>query len=404
MNILALTHWSYSDPLIQRFTLPNIRTIQKSTKGKVFLVTFEAAERKLSNEEYNSIEEKLRSEGIIPIFLKYHHYGIIAILSWMLYLPKLLYVIFKNDIHVIHSWCTPAGSLGYLLSVLTRKKLIVDNCEPHAEAMVENGTWSRNSLKFKLLFSLERLQVKRASNLIFAAPGMENYILSKYKVKVSNYYVKPACVDLDTFSFNSVKNKELLRQLKLEDKIVCLYAGKFGGIYLDDETFEFIAQCQKFWGSDKFRFLLLSNMSDEVLKEKATRHNINLDSINKTFAPHEEVPKYMGLADFALCPVKPVPSKKYCSPIKNGEYWALGLPVVITPNISVDSDIIKQYNAGAVIESLDEEGYIKAIRQIDTIIANKSRAEVYEKIRPLAEKYRNVNIAEKIYNEIYSAK
>ena len=112
MNILALTHWSYSDPLVQRFTLSNIRSIQKTTKGKVVLVTFEAQDRKLPEAEYDSIKRELNTEGIIPIFFKYHPYGIIAMLSWILYFPKLLYLIYKNDIHVIHAWCTPAGALG----------------------------------------------------------------------------------------------------------------------------------------------------------------------------------------------------------------------------------------------------------------------------------------------------
>jgi len=79
------------------------------------------------------------------------------------------------------------------------------------------------------------------------------------------------------------------------------------------------------------------------------------------------------------------------------------LPVVITPNISVDSDIIAQNNAGAIIHSLDEAGYIAAIKQIDSIISTQSWSDVYAKIRPLAEKYRSFTIAEKVYTSIYAS-
>ena len=41
-------------------------------------------------------------------------------------------------------------------------------------------------------------------------------------------------------------------------------------------------------------------------------------------------------------PVKPVPTKRYCTPVKDGEYWALGLPVIITEGISDDSGIIRE--------------------------------------------------------------
>jgi hypothetical protein len=79
----------------------------------------------------------------------------------------------------------------------------------------------------------------------------------------------------------------------------------------------------------------------------------------------------------------------------------MGLPIVITPNISVDSQIIKENRAGVILESFDEAGYTNAIRQIDTILKGKSRIEIYNQIRPLAEKYRNFDIAEKIYQKIY---
>ena len=71
--------------------------------------------------------------------------------------------------------------------------------------------------------------------------------------------------------------------------------------------------------------------------------------------PHAEVADWMGLADFALTPVKPVPTKALCTPIKDGEYWALGLPVIITPGISDDSAIIERHSIGAVLNGLNAE-------------------------------------------------
>ena len=131
------------------------------------------------------------------------------------------------------------------------------------------------------------------------------------------------------------------------------------------------------------------------------KYSIDKATIIKLFVPHNEVAKYMGLADFAISPYKPVPSKRYGTPIKNGEYWALGLPVVIPPNISEDSEIIEKNNAGAILHGFNNEAYKKAISQIDSLISNSSRNEVYKMIRPLAEKYRNFSIAEKVYAEIY---
>ena len=55
-----------------------------------------------------------------------------------------------------------------------------------------------------------------------------------------------------------------------------------------------------------------------------------------------------------------------------------------------------------MIEELNEAAYLKAIKEIDNLLSKNSREEIYHKIRPIAEKYRNFEIAEKIYAAIYN--
>jgi hypothetical protein len=391
LRILFITQWPFEEPLVQTYTLPYVKIIQKITTCYPYVVTI--------NNNGNSLLIKKRG-SIISIEFPSRKRALF--LGWLMNILIIRKIINKKGIQTIHPWCTTAGAAGAIFKMLNKKvTLNIDSFEPHAEAMVENKTWKKSGLKFRVLFFFEKLETKFASHLIFAAPGMEKYIFEKYKRTVTSYYVKPACIDLDAFSMKFVKNKELLNKYNLGDKIVCVYAGKLGGIYLEDEAFEFIKYAIKYWGEDKFRFLLLSNVSDMYLQEEMSAHGIMPYSIIKLFVKHEEVPLFMGLADFAISPVKPVPTKKYCTPIKDGEYWALGLPVVIPPNISVDSQIIAENRAGAILESFDEMGYTNAILQIDSIINGKSRIEIYNLIRPLAEKYRNFSIAKEIYTKIY---
>ena len=389
-KILVITQWKYNDALIQAYTLPYIHIINNVGPNICYLVC-------VKDEGDIAIAEK---DGVTVIELPVNKDRIFS--SWFRNITALNKVIKQEAINVIHPWCTPAAAVGLVLKWLNRSvQYNIDSFEPHAEAMVENKAWSRSGLKYKVLSYFERKEAKTAGHLIFAAEGMENYIASRYGIEVKNYYAKPACVDLNEFGKELLKDAAMLDKLQLKGKVVGMYAGKFGGIYMEEETFEFIKCCMDYWGADKFRFLLLSNVDDAYVNEMSRKHGIANDIIVKRFVPHNEVGMYMGQADFAICPVKPVPTKRYCSPIKDGEYWALGLPVVITLNISNDSDIIAKHKAGAIIETLDKAGYLKAIEQIDTIISGKSRDEVYAQIRPLAEKYRNFSIAEKIYRELY---
>jgi hypothetical protein len=184
-----------------------------------------------------------------------------------------------------------------------------------------------------------------------------------------------------------------------ENKIVVVYAGKFGGIYLDKEVFDFFKVAYDYWG-DQFRVLLLTAHTDDEIKESCNQAGFPFQLIHKLSVPYHTVAKYLSAADFAITPVKPVPSKKYCTPIKDGEYWAIGLPVVITKNISDDSDIIEKHKGGAVLNGLNKEAYQEAVDTIDKFL-QENKYELRMRIRNLAETYRNYEIARVEYNKIY---
>ncbi len=391
-NILIITYWDYNDALIQTYTLPYLKIISNtlSHDSKLFLVTLNKSNKKTEN----SIPKTTN------ISFRYKKFGILGGLMWLKVVITLLYTIKKHKITTIHTWCTPAGAIGYVLSVLTRKKLVIDSFEPHAESMVEGGTWEKNGLAFKILFKLEKLQLKRAKEVICANEGMIEYSQRVYKIKKSRYFVKPACVDLNLFSYKNLKNEALLKELQLDNKITCVYAGKFGGLYLENEVFSFFKTAIDYWG-DKFRVLLLTSHSNEQIQNYMHQLNIPKEYIIRKFVAHNEVPNYMGLADFAISPIKSIPSRKFSTPIKNAEYWALGLPIVITQNISDDSDLISQNKIGSLIEELTPEAYLKCIKEIDLLLKEHNRKELYKKIRPIAEKHRNFSIAETVYKSIY---
>jgi len=130
-------------------------------------------------------------------------------------------------------------------------------------------------------------------------------------------------------------------------------------------------------------------------------YNLDRNIISKHFVMHHEVPKYMGLADFAITPFIPVPSKRYGSPLKTGEYWSLGLPVVVTRDISDDSDIIEDNGIGAIID-VNKASYEKAVKKIDEILTTTTPEERYNKINGIAKKYRSFEIADSVYTSLYS--
>jgi hypothetical protein len=402
-NILVTTFWSFKDALIQTYTLPYLKIMHKHLpKGStIFLLTIEQPTFKIQPQEIAAIEAELAQHNIISIRFPYFNYGLKSLLNWGRILCYLFCLILFKNIKVIHSFCTTSGMAGYILSKLTGRTYLIDSYEPHAEASVENGDWTRNSFRFKLLLRLEKLESHHAKYIISATEGMKQYAKEKYEVEFENFFVKPACVNLANFSQNNRKNKALLQEFQLENKIVCVYAGKFGGIYLDKQVFEFFKIAHNFWG-DKFRLLILSSHKETEIFARAKAVDLPTEIIQVRFVKHAQIADYMGLADFGITPVKPIPTKRYCTPIKDGEYWALGLPIVITKNISDDSEIVEKYNIGAVIHEFTDQEYLRCIEKINHLLQTNTTEELYQKVRKVAEKYRSYEIAEDIYHKIYA--
>ncbi len=393
-NILVITYWDFDDALIQTYTLPYLKIISDiiPDDSRIYLVCLNKSKKKTKWEHSN----------IQLIHLKYIPFGIKATVYWIYYLIYLLFFAWIKKISFIHVWCTPAGLFGYILSKLIHQPLIIDSYEPHAESMVECGEWKTNSFAYKILFFFEKKMTHSEKYLIATTKNtIKDYAVKKYHYhpNKNNWYAKPACVDLDLFQHNTMIREKLRKKLFLDDKIVGIYIGKFGGIYLKEEFFEIIHVAYQHWGN-RFRLLLLSSVEDKILANYLEKYAIPESIIIKTFVPHSEVKNYLNASDFSITPVKVVHSKKFCSPIKNGEYWAMGLPVLITKNISDDSEIIQQHNIGAVIDELSKNAYLKAIQKIDELLSG-DRETLRKKIREMAIQYRNFSIAEKIYNDIY---
>jgi len=402
-NLLVLTYWSYKDALIQTYTLPYLNIIRKylHANSKIFLFTLEQSHLRMTSAEWKMEKKKLSLSGIHLISFKYTNFGIKAILKFFIIFLKLFYICLFGRINNIHAWCTPAGAIGYVLSVFSGKPLIIDSYEPHAESMVENGNWKKRSIAYKVLHYLEKKQSRRAVAFIATTGLMKTYAKEKYQVNIVNLYVKPACIDVNDFLKTQEIKREDLKDFVKKDEYLCIYAGKLGGIYLESEIFDFFKVAYEYWNK-KFRVIMLTNTLRDKIIKYSNQSDFPADHIYSVFVPQYEVISYMALADFAINPVKPVPTKRYCTSIKDSEYWSSGLPVVITKDISDDSEIIEKHKIGSVILSLNKEAYLNSVKEIDNLLKNTDRQELKHKIQNIAIQYRSFSIAENVYKNIYS--
>jgi glycosyltransferase involved in cell wall biosynthesis len=399
-NILVVTQWGFEEGLIQSYTLPYLEIIHKiAPSSAIYLITHEKRSLHKDKERLQKIRQDLKKNNISLLPEKYFRKGFAKYLATFTGLVRHSWLIMTKRVGYIHSFCTPAGSYAWLLSKLTGRKLIIDSYEPHSEYMKDSGTWPEDSFAYRLLRSMEKRQAVSATHIIATTSGMLDFTSKRFNITLKNGYVKPACVDLVKFDFHEDGGMNIRKKLMLENKIIGLYAGKFGDFYLRDEIFDLLEAAFGYW-HDSLHILLLSDLKQDELNEYCNRHRLDANRFTLVSAPHHLMPSYLSVADFAISPYKPAPSKKFCTPIKDGEYWAIGLPVIITKDISVDSDIIEQNNIGYVLKDLSKSEYQNAVRKIDELI-NSDRTKLREKIREIAVSNRSFSIAENIYEKIY---
>lgn len=290
-------------------------------------------------------------------------------------------------------------ALGYRLSVSTGRPLILDSYEPHADSMVENGTWSEEGLAYRRLLWLETRQSRRARTAIGLTSSMRDYAFRRYGASFDQFLVKPACVDLKAFDPAAHESGARREELGWSKKVVGVYTGKLGGIYFSDELFALVRAAWDLWG-DRFRLLLMTDTSEEVVLTHLRRIGVPPEVVRTSFEPHERVAAGLALADFAVNPVKPVPSKRHCTSIKDTEYWAISL--LLPAGISDDSELVVSHRAGAVVEEFSVEGWGAGLWVIDDMLRTEPRADRTAPIRALAADQRSFKMAEAVYKSLYS--
>jgi glycosyltransferase involved in cell wall biosynthesis len=402
VNVLVITYWSFKEPLIQAATLPYLRIMSEllGPESRIHLVTLEKQNLAIERDEDAAIREALDRDGITLLTRRYHKFGLRAMVSWAGNLLWIKNYCKRENIAVLHAFGSPAATTADMISRLTRLPYVIDSYEPHAESMVENGSWKSWSIAHRLLRWFERVQSRRARAVLATTEGMREYAAKTYGHIPGVFIARPACVDVDQFTTEHSPSRTRADLGFRDDDIVCVYAGKIGGIYLKQEVFDFFAVCAAHWG-ERFRVIMLSDLKAREMEVLAARSQLDAEKIYLAFVPHHTVASYLSLADFAINPVKPVPTKRYCTSIKDGEYWAMGLPVVIPQGISDDSDLIREEKIGVVLSGLHHEAYLLAVQELDGLLRSSRREAEKKRIRKLAITHRGMAIAYNAYRLLY---
>jgi glycosyltransferase involved in cell wall biosynthesis len=354
-NIFVFAYYSYKDPVFQSATLNYLLKLTEKGKYHFHLLTFEHSGFTYERGEIEEIETNLtkcniswyRSIWHSTRYLKLIHKAIDLITGIKLGLR----IVKKNNCSLIYSEGVVGASIAYFISRITKRPHVVHSYEPHADSMLDGGVWRPWSWEFRLLKSFENVLAKKSNALITGTNAYKSVIKRKYPK--ANILVIPSCIDQDKFHFDGSARKALRKKYGvLPDNILIIYLGKFGGMYMEEELFQFFANCEKH-SQLTFKYWILSSQSPDWINSKFDEYGIPVSKRYVEQVEPDAVKNYLSAADIGVVAVRPFPSKRYCSPIKTGEYWACGLPILVPEGIGDDYEIVqKDPSLGISVESI----------------------------------------------------
>lgn len=148
---------------------------------------------------------------------------------------------------------------------------------------------------------------------------------------------------------------------RLRNKRVIGLVGSLNRSYYPDESLDVVRRALAY--GDDLHLLVLSAQEAEW---QALVHRAGIDPsrVTVTMAPHEDMPAYTALMDFAVLLLVVNEAKRASVPTKLGELFAVGVrPVYFGCNAEV-TDWVERAGSGHVLERLDEPEIERAARFI----------------------------------------
>ncbi|MBK7555992.1 MAG: glycosyltransferase [Flavobacteriales bacterium] len=391
MKILYISYWSLGDPLNASAIFPYFPLLVKEKNATITFYTFENSRDKLEELPFHlpGVEHR-------PLHLRRLGFSALSKLELLMRGRRELIREARSGAYdMIFAKGSMAGSFAHDVHMATGVPYVVESFEPHSEYMAECGVWPRFGFRYRVFSMYERRQVEHAHRIITVTHNHRDDLIAS-GVAADRVSVIPSITDIERFQFDPQDRVRMRAQLGIgPDEKVGIYVGKFGGLYYDREAFELFKRSM-----DHFKgmhIVILSPMDHAWIRERALQVGIDPERLHVTSAQHNDVPAFLSASDIAFSPIKPAPVKLYQCPVKNGEYWANGLPILMTDLVADDHRLLRKGIGGSVfgagLAGLDE-----ALQTMQGILADPDHRVA---IAGLARKYKTLDLARAVYDTLF---
>ena len=387
-RVLYISYWGALEQLGQSLVVPAVKTLAQ-IGVELTLVTFEKPLDLAQADEMQRVREMLAEDKIEWIPLKYHKD------------PKIPATVFdigqgvarsmqkrlSKRFDIVHARTFPGGLIGLLVAPLIGAKFIYHNEGFYPDEQVDGGVWKKNSRPHLVAKRLESLMYSRADGIIalsYRAKAIIEKLPEVARKKTPIIFV-PSCVDLERFHLPTTKPQFS------DDEFKFVYIGSVGNRYILNKIGSFMAAARKIHPNVTLQ--VYSKADTDLITRMLDEGGLGREAWTLEAVPYSEMPARLPNFQAGLFFLTEGISEHGCSPTKIGEYWATGLPVVTTPNVSDTDEIIRRERVGVVVERQDEESYLQTFGQLREILKDdelsgrcRQAAEVHYALTPACER------------------
>jgi glycosyltransferase involved in cell wall biosynthesis len=362
-------YWGAAEPLGQSLVLPSVREL--ATQADMTLITFEKEADLRRPEDLERIRGLLSSWSVRWICLRYHKRP-----KW----PATLYDVLNGILSglsearvtrpdIVHGRTFIGGILGLAIAVVLRVRFLYHNEGFYPDEQVDGGVWREGSLPHRVARWIEEKLYSRAAGIAAMSFRARAQIeaMPAVQARGTPVIVVPSCVDLDLFRLGSTRN-----ETPRDGPLRLVYVGSIGHRYIFDKVAAFVAvAAQKARG---VHLRVLTPVDPSVVEAYLRAAGVPQGAWSIDRVPHARIPGELSAQHAGLFFLTRGISEHGCSPTKIGEYWAMGIPVITTPNVSDTDEIVRREGVGVVVGGHDPQQYEAALAQLETVLSQPGLA------------------------------
>lgn len=385
-RVLYIVYWGAAEPLGRSLVLPAVKELA-SLGADLTLVTFEKPADLSQRDLMVDIKGSLNECNIRWVPLRYHKRPKLPATAFDFAHGVARSIALGARPDIIHARTFIGGLMGMALRPVLGARLIYHNEGFYPDEQVDAGVWRAGSRPHRVAKSLENRMYSRADAIIALSNRAKEMIekLPAVRLKATPVIKVPSCVDLDDFQ-TTVSSKPGGREM-----LRFVYAGNIGGRYRFEEVARFVSAASRRMGRVHLRVLTAAEpqVANSILRASGLAESSwSIDKVSR-----EAIPAELARADVGFNFIEQGISEHGGSPTKIGEYWAAGLPVISTPNVSDTDEIIKRERVGVIVDKNSDDGYGRAIEELRELLLDpdlgrrcRKAAENHYALKPACER------------------